>query len=194
MASDTRGPPSIDNTQSLTRVKAGSAAMTASKPTKLDTESKEIIGTAGRGTSDRRGNSFTLDTWHRGWLRGGTAPMPLKDGRADFSSGCRAISLYLIFIEPKREMNVLQCSNPTLLPIGRYGPSPEQRRRRMRSIRSVYRGFAIYVSGRNSTWSFRAEPITADLPILTRSMFEGHPSRGAAWRTAKREIDRLLLG
>ena len=64
----------------------------------------------------------------------------------------------------------------------------------MRSIRSVYRGFAIYVSGGNFVWSFRAEPITADLPILTRSVFEGHASRGAALRTAKREIDRLLLG
>ena len=64
----------------------------------------------------------------------------------------------------------------------------------MRSIRSVYRCFAIYVSGGDSAWSFRAEPITADLPILKRSVFEGHASRGAALRTAKREIDRLLLG
>ena len=64
----------------------------------------------------------------------------------------------------------------------------------MRSIRSVYRGFAIYVSGENSVWSFRAEPITADLPILTRAVFEGHASRGAALRAAEREIDRLLLG
>ena len=64
----------------------------------------------------------------------------------------------------------------------------------MRSIRSVYRGFAIYVAGGDSVWSFRAEPITPDLPILTRSVFEGHASRGAALRTAKREIDRLLFG
>lgn len=64
----------------------------------------------------------------------------------------------------------------------------------MRTIRSVYRCFAIYVSGGDSAWSFRAEPITADLPILKRSVFEGHASRGAALRTAKREIDRLLLG
>jgi hypothetical protein len=64
----------------------------------------------------------------------------------------------------------------------------------MRDFRAVYRGYAIYVSGGNSAWSFRAEPITADLPILTRSVFEGHASRGAALRTAEREIDHLLLG
>jgi hypothetical protein len=64
----------------------------------------------------------------------------------------------------------------------------------MRSIRSVYRGFAVYVSGGNSAWSFRAEPITADLPILTRSVFDGHASQGAALKTAEREIDHLLLG
>jgi hypothetical protein len=29
---------------------------------------------------------------------------------------------------------------------------------------------------------------TADLPILTRSVFEGHASRGTALRTAKRQI------
>ena len=50
----------------------------------------------------------------------------------------------------------------------------------MRSIRSFYRGFAIYVAGGNCAWSVRAEPITADLPILRRSVFEGHASRGGA--------------
>jgi hypothetical protein len=62
----------------------------------------------------------------------------------------------------------------------------------MRFVRSVYRGYAIYVSGGNSSWSFRAEPITEDLPILTRAVFERHASRGMALRTAKRQIDRLV--
>jgi hypothetical protein len=62
----------------------------------------------------------------------------------------------------------------------------------MRSVRSVYRGYAIYVSGGDSSWSFRAGPIKPDLPILPRSVFEGHASRGTALRTAKRQIDRLL--
>ena len=63
----------------------------------------------------------------------------------------------------------------------------------MRSVRSVYRGYAIYVSGGSSSWSFRAEPITEDLPILTRAVFEGHASRGTALRTAKRQIATVLF-
>jgi hypothetical protein len=64
----------------------------------------------------------------------------------------------------------------------------------MRDFRAVYRGYAIYIWGADSSWSFRAEPITADFPILTRSVFDGHASQGAALKTAEREIDHLLLG
>jgi hypothetical protein len=58
-------------------------------------------------------------------------------------------------------------------------------------FRAVYRGYAIYISGADS-WSFRAEPVTADLPILSRSLSQGHASLGRALRKAKRQIDRLL--
>ena len=90
-------------------------------------------------------------------------------------------------------LRLVQHSNP-YSPSAGTAPTPEQRSRHMRSVRSVYRGYAIYVSGGNSSWSFRAEPITADLPILTRAVFEGHASRGTALRTAKRQIDHLVSG
>jgi hypothetical protein len=62
----------------------------------------------------------------------------------------------------------------------------------MRVHRAVYRGYAIYVSGVDTSWSFRAEPIFSDLPILSRSTFDGPDSQGTALRAAKRQIDRLL--
>jgi len=58
--------------------------------------------------------------------------------------------------------------------------------------RCVYRGYAIYVSDGASSWSFHAEPIHLDFPILPRVSFEGHETRGAALQTAKRQIDQLL--
>ena len=62
----------------------------------------------------------------------------------------------------------------------------------MRDFRAVYRGYAITISGADSLWSCSAEPITPDLPILSRSAFEGHASWGRALRKAKRQIDHLL--
>jgi hypothetical protein len=62
----------------------------------------------------------------------------------------------------------------------------------LREHRSVYRGYAIYVSGSNSSWSFRAEPIYSDLPILPSASFDGYVSQGAALRTAKQQIDHLF--
>ena len=60
----------------------------------------------------------------------------------------------------------------------------------MGSYRTIYRGYAIYVSG---AWSFRAEPKRPDLPILTWPTGEGYRLRGAALYSAKREIDRPLM-
>ena len=61
----------------------------------------------------------------------------------------------------------------------------------MRDFRAVYRGYAIYVGG-GKGWSFRAEPLSADLPILPVALNEGYSSRGQALGIAKRQIDRLL--
>jgi hypothetical protein len=64
----------------------------------------------------------------------------------------------------------------------------------MRAFRTVYRGYAIYLSGADSSWSFHAEPIRPDLPILSECVSNGHRSWGKALRKAKRQIDRLLGG
>jgi hypothetical protein len=56
----------------------------------------------------------------------------------------------------------------------------------MRVHRSVYRGYAIYVWSAETAWSFRAEPLSAELPILPLATFDGHDSRGGALKTAKR--------
>lgn len=62
----------------------------------------------------------------------------------------------------------------------------------LRDHRSFYRGYAIFISGAETAWSFRAEPTYAELPILALAGYAGHESRGEALRMAKREIDRLL--
>ena len=62
----------------------------------------------------------------------------------------------------------------------------------MHSSQSIYRGYAIYVADLGPSWSFRAEPINPDLPILTRSKFDGHDSQGTALKAAKRQIDQLF--
>ena len=62
----------------------------------------------------------------------------------------------------------------------------------MRDFRAVYRGYAIFVGGGKPLWSFQAEPLGADLPILRIALNEGYSSRGAAIRTAKGQIDHLL--
>jgi hypothetical protein len=63
----------------------------------------------------------------------------------------------------------------------------------MDAIRTVYRGYAICITGMGSSWSFRAEPIKPDLPILAYPKSDGHVSWGKALKKAKREIDLLLL-
>jgi hypothetical protein len=62
----------------------------------------------------------------------------------------------------------------------------------MRDFRAIYRGYAIFAGGGRPLWSSRAEPLVADLPILRIALNEGYSSRGAALRTAKRQIDHLL--
>ena len=49
--------------------------------------------------------------------------------------------------------------------------------------RSVYRGYAITLSGAHAKWSFRVERIAADLPMLSRPLSDGHVSCGTALRT-----------
>jgi hypothetical protein len=63
----------------------------------------------------------------------------------------------------------------------------------VRDFRTIYRGYAIYIWGGDSRWSFRAEPTTADFPILSRAVSEGHATWGRALRKAKRQIDHLLI-
>ena len=62
----------------------------------------------------------------------------------------------------------------------------------MGKTRSVYRGYAINVSGENPAWSFRAEPMRPELPLLAAPVQDDHASWGKALASAKRHIDRLL--
>ena len=62
----------------------------------------------------------------------------------------------------------------------------------MGKIRSVYRGYAINVSGENPAWSFRAEPMRPELPLLATPLQDGHDSWGKALTRAKKKIDRHL--
>ena len=62
----------------------------------------------------------------------------------------------------------------------------------MGTHRSVYRGYAIYLSGAAAKWAFRVERIAVDLPILSHPLSDGHSSWGTALTDAKRQIDRLL--
>ena len=62
----------------------------------------------------------------------------------------------------------------------------------MGNFRSVYRGYAIHLSGETPAWSFRAEPMRPELPLLGAPVQDGHQSWGKALTTAKRQIDRLL--
>ena len=63
----------------------------------------------------------------------------------------------------------------------------------MREFRTLYRGYAIYVS-HGGNWCFTAVPLTPELPIMARARWEGYPSQGIALQTAKHEIDHLLVG
>ena len=65
----------------------------------------------------------------------------------------------------------------------------------MRAHRSVYRGYAIYVSGaRDASWSFRVELLTPEFPLLARPVSDGHRSWSKALDGAKREIDLIRSG
>ena len=48
------------------------------------------------------------------------------------------------------------------------------------------------ITGEDTAWSSRAEPVHADLPILALPTFVGHQTRGSALSAAKRHIDHLL--
>jgi hypothetical protein len=60
--------------------------------------------------------------------------------------------------------------------------------------RTTYRGYTICLSGEDSTWSSRVEPVTPDFPILPQPVSDNHRSWGRAFFAAKREIDRILAG
>jgi hypothetical protein len=62
----------------------------------------------------------------------------------------------------------------------------------MPAFRSVYRGYAIFISGLPLRWASRTEPLTPDLPIVSFPASGGHTSWGKALSKAKREVDRLL--
>ena len=62
----------------------------------------------------------------------------------------------------------------------------------MGNFRTVYRGYAIQVFGETPTWSFRAEPMRPELPLLAAPLQDGHDSWGKALTRAKKQIYRLL--
>ena len=62
----------------------------------------------------------------------------------------------------------------------------------MGNFRTIYRGYAIHVSGETPTWSFRAEPMGPHLPLPANPVQDGQDSSGNALTSAKRQIDRLL--
>lgn len=62
----------------------------------------------------------------------------------------------------------------------------------MRDFRAIYRGYAIYISGAETSWTYSANPLTPELPILPQAVSIAHNSWGRALRNAKRQIDRLI--
>jgi len=64
----------------------------------------------------------------------------------------------------------------------------------MRAHRSVYRGYAIYVSGADASWSFRVELLTPEFPLLARPVSDCHRSWSKALEGARREIDGIRAG
>jgi hypothetical protein len=58
---------------------------------------------------------------------------------------------------------------------------------------TIYRGYSIYLTGADSKWSVRVEPLTPDFPILSRPVSDGYRSWGRAYFQAKRQIDRILV-
>jgi len=64
----------------------------------------------------------------------------------------------------------------------------------MGNLRTIYRGYAVHIFGESPLWSFRAEPMTPELPLLANPVKDGYGSWGKALTKARREIDRLLSG
>ena len=62
----------------------------------------------------------------------------------------------------------------------------------MGDFRTIYRGYAIHVFGETPAWSFRAEPMRPELPLMAAPLQDGHDSWGKALTRAKKQIDRLL--
>lgn len=62
----------------------------------------------------------------------------------------------------------------------------------MSDVRAIYRGYAIYISGAETSWTYSANPLTPELPILSQAVSIEHNSWGRALRKAKRQIDGLL--
>jgi hypothetical protein len=62
----------------------------------------------------------------------------------------------------------------------------------MDSIHEVYRGYDVYIVGKDASWSFRAQPQRAELSILSRALFPFYASPKAAFADATRQIDCLL--
>jgi hypothetical protein len=46
----------------------------------------------------------------------------------------------------------------------------------MGDFRTIYRGYAIHVFGETPAWSFRAEPMRPELPLLAVPVQDGHDS------------------
>jgi len=44
----------------------------------------------------------------------------------------------------------------------------------MGNFRTFYRGYAVYISGESPSWSFRAEPIRPELPVLANPVKDGY--------------------
>jgi hypothetical protein len=82
--------------------------------------------------------------------------------------------------------------NPSSRPSAGKAPLLSTGSPAMGYLRTIYRGYAIHLSGEPLSWSFRAEPIMPDLPIFGRPASDGHASWGKALRKAKRHIDLLL--
>ena len=61
-----------------------------------------------------------------------------------------------------------------------HGPPPE------------YRGYRIVLVEASSSWSFSADPVTPDLPILAYCRFAGFVTGEEALLDAKKQIDLLL--
>jgi hypothetical protein len=62
----------------------------------------------------------------------------------------------------------------------------------MYAHRSVYKGYAIHVSGGDSAWAVRIESLAPEFPLAPVPLSHGHRSLESAHQEAKREIDCIL--